>query len=212
MNLKTLSLLGALVITTIGADGSVNVGISIGIGRPAPVIVRQAPPRRAAEVIIASPGPGHVWIAGHNSWRDGQWVWVPGAWVVPPQPGTVWVEGRWDEGTNSWTPEHWEYTQTTPPPAVQTGPTTPPPAVVVAPAPAPTVVVRVAPPPLRHERRPHRPGPGFAWVNGFWTYRGGQYVWVSGHWDRISRGHRVWVEPRWERRGDTYVFIEGRWH
>lgn len=211
MNFRTFSLLGLLVSATLSSHASVNVGISVGIGRPAPIIIRQAPPRRASEVVVVSPGPGYVWVAGHHTWQNGAWAWVPGAWIVPPQPGTVWVEGRWDEGTNSWTPEHWEYTQTTPPPAVAVGPTTPPPPVVVAPPSPGPVIVTVAPPPIRIEHRPRRPGHGFVWIDGYWLYRGGQYVWVSGRWDRVPHGHRVWVAPRWEHRGNGYVFIEGTW-
>ena len=202
MNLKAFSLAGLLVLGTTSAFAGVNVGVHLGIGLPAPIIVRQAPPRRATEVIVATPGPGYVWVAGHYSWREGNWVWVPGAWVTPPQPGTVWVEGRWDAGTNSWTPEHWEYVQTTTPPPVVMGPPPPPPG---------EVIVQVAPPPPRVEHRVHRPGRDYVWVNGYWAYRRGQYVWMSGHWDRAPRGRRVWVEPRWERRGGNYVFIEGSW-
>ena len=36
--------------------------------------------------------------------------------------------------------------------------------------------VRVAPPPPRVEVRGYAPGPGFAWVGGYWNYAGGGYV------------------------------------
>src|SRR4051812_34431692 len=154
MNLKTLSLTGLLLAGAGSTFAGVNVGVSLRIGVPAPIIVRQAPPRRVAEVIIASPGPGYVWVAGHQSWQDGNWVSVPGAWVLPPQPGTVYVEGRWDEGTKSWTPEHWEYVQPPPPPPpVVMAPSGPPPQVVVAPPGPPVqIIVQAPPPPPRHER------------------------------------------------------------
>src|SRR5215218_6468973 len=159
MNLKTFSLAGLLVLGTASTFAGVNVGVRVGIGLPAPVIVRQAPPRPATEVVVATPGPGYVWVAGHYSWREGNWVWIPGSWVTPPQPGTVWVNGRWDEGTNSWTPEHWEYVQTSAPPPVVMGPPPPPPS---------EVIVQVAPPPARVEHRAHRPGRDYVWVNGYW--------------------------------------------
>lgn len=173
----------------------------LSIGMPAPIIVSAAPPEGAIETPPPSPGSNHIWIPGHPSWRTGSWAWVPGAWMLPPHAGLVWVEGRWDIGTNSWTGEHWRYAQTTPPPAV-----------TLAPSAAPSVItVRDAPPPPRVERRKVRPGPDYVWVNGYWLYRGGRHVWVAGHWTTPPRGHHVWIEPRWERRPGGYVFIEGRW-
>jgi len=40
------------------------------------------------------------------------------------------------------------------------------------------VYIGVAPPPLRYEVPPPTPGPGYAWVDGFWNWAGGRYVWV----------------------------------
>jgi hypothetical protein len=69
----------------------------------------------------------------------------------------------------------------------------------------------VPPPPLRVEAYGPAPGPGFAWVNGYWGWRGGNHVWVAGSWVRPPRPHAVWVAPRWERYGNRYRFHEGRW-
>ncbi len=61
------------------------------------VIVTEAPPPPPAdEVVVASPGPGFVWIGGAWVWR-GHWVWERGHWARPPRPGAVWV------------PHHYEY-------------------------------------------------------------------------------------------------------
>ena len=73
------------------------------------------------------------------------------------------------------------------------------------------VVVVQAPPPPRVEVVYAPPGPGFIWVKGYWSWRGGRHVWIAGRYERPPRGHHHWVEPRWERRGGRYVFIEGRW-
>ncbi len=205
MKLKLLALFATLAGGCTLATASTHVGIGIRIGAPPPVIVREAPPRRVVEVVSTAPGSGYVWVAGHHSWRDGQWVWVPGEWAMPPQAGAVWVDGRWDEPTRAWTEGHWEIAQPSAPP--------PAPAVVVgATAPRTEVIIAAPPPPLRIEHHGRPPGRGFVWINGYWAYRGGHHVWVSGRWDRPPHGHRVWVEPRWERRGGSYVFIEGRWN
>jgi hypothetical protein len=68
-----------------------------------------------------------------------------------------------------------------------------------------------APPPVRVEVAGVAPGPGFAWVRGYWGYRGGGYAWVPGYWGRPPRPRAVWEAGRWERRGSRYGYREGRW-
>jgi len=69
----------------------------------------------------------------------------------------------------------------------------------------------VPPPPARVEVFGVAPGPGFAWVNGYWAYRGSRYAWVPGYWGRPPRARAVWETGRWERRGGRYGYREGRW-
>jgi hypothetical protein len=204
MSLKPLFCMSMLSFTAASALASPQIGISLQIGRPAPIIVREAPPRRVVETVVVAPAPNTVWVAGHYTWENNQWVWVPGTWVTPPQPGAIWVEGRWDEPTKSWTEGHWEVSQ----------PTTPPPAVSVAPTPAPPaaeIIIRDAPPPLRVERAGRRPGRGYVWLSGYWVFSRGHYEWAPGRWELPPRGRHVWVAPRWERRGGAQAFIEGHW-
>jgi hypothetical protein len=49
------------------------------------------------------------------------------------------------------------------------------------------------------------------WINGYWGYRGNNYTWIAGRWERPPRSHRRWEDGRWERRGDGYRWREGRW-
>ncbi|MGA2604913.1 MAG: YXWGXW repeat-containing protein [Verrucomicrobiia bacterium] len=74
----------------------------------APVTAQTAPPPPQAESVYVSPGPAYVWVGGSWEWR-GQWVWVPGRWLVPPRPGVVWVRGHWHRryGGWVWVPGHW---------------------------------------------------------------------------------------------------------
>jgi hypothetical protein len=67
------------------------------------------------------------------------------------------------------------------------------------------------PPPVRYERYGPSPGSGYVWLNGYWGYRGGNYYWTSGRWERPPRGHRRWEDGRWEHRGDRYYWRDGRW-
>ncbi len=69
----------------------------------------------------------------------------------------------------------------------------------------------MAPPPPRVEAYGVAPGPGYAWVNGYWGWRGGAYAWVPGRWDRPPRPRAVWAPGYWERHGGRYRFREGHW-
>jgi hypothetical protein len=70
---------------------------------------------------------------------------------------------------------------------------------------------RTPPPPSRYERYDEAPGPGYVWINGYWGYRGNNYYWNSGRWERPPRGRHRWEDGRWENRGDRYQWREGRW-
>ncbi len=74
---------------------------------------------------------------------------------------------------------------------------------------APYVDVRVAPPPPRNEVVPAARA-GYAWVPGFWDWRGRRHVWVNGHWERARRGY-VYRAPVWEQNGDRWRLNRGAW-
>ncbi|MFI5358321.1 MAG: hypothetical protein ACHQ4G_13400, partial [Opitutales bacterium] len=59
----------ALALT---AQADTRIGLDLRIGIPAPIIVREAPPRPIVERMVLSPGPGYVWIAGHHTWMHGR--------------------------------------------------------------------------------------------------------------------------------------------
>lgn len=187
------ALLAATLALTARADPRINIDLGLHLGPPSPVIVREAPPRPIVEVQTRSPGSGYVWVPGRHTWRNGRWEWVGGGWVMPPQPGAIYVEGRWDEHSRNWTEGHWEVTG---------GP---------GPGPIGAELIVEAPPPPRHEHRGHAPGPDYVWIDGYWGWHGRRHEWVEGRWERPPHGRREWVAPRWEHRGNGYVFIEGSW-
>jgi hypothetical protein len=200
--------LAALCGTALVANADSHLGISLHIGIPAPVVVREAPPPRRVIVERHAPAPaqGYVWVEGHYVW-EGRWTWVEGAWVQPPQPGAYWVDGRWDGPSQQWVEGHWEVQQASMPP-----PPPPPPGPPGAVASAEFYVNDAPPPPRREvivER--DRPGRDYVWVAGYWGVRGGRRDWIPGHWERPPHPHMTWVEPRWEHRDRGYVFVEGRW-
>jgi hypothetical protein len=57
------------------------------------------------------------------------------------------------------------------------------------------------PPPAYGQYMPPCPGPGYAWVNGYWVPQGGRNVWINGYWNRpYARG--LAVAPRNEELRD----------
>ena len=67
---------------------------------------------------------------------------------------------------------------------------------------------RRAPPPLRAER--WSPRRGFTGVNGHWDWRGNDYVWIGGRYERERRGQR-WRDRRYEERDGDWVVVDGGW-
>jgi hypothetical protein len=57
------------------------------------------------------------------------------------------------------------------------------------------------PPPAYSQYVPPCPGPGYSWVDGYWTPQSGRNVWIAGFWRApIGRSYRVaprYVAPRY---------------
>lgn len=74
------------------------------------------------------------------------------------------------------------------------------------------VVVPVTPPPAAAvEVRPESPGEGYVWVDGYYDYTGGTYVWVAGRWTLPPFRGAVWVGHRWYSSGGRWHFARGYW-
>ena len=72
-------------------------------------------------------------------------------------------------------------------------------------------VGHVAPPRLRYERRPHRPGPEYVWLAGAWDWQGTGWIWVPGRWDRPAERGVKWVVPRYRREDTGWRYEPGHW-
>ncbi len=42
------------------------------------------------------PEPNLMWIPGYWAYGDGDYYWVPGAWVAAPYEGALWTPYYWD--------------------------------------------------------------------------------------------------------------------
>ena len=73
-------------------------------GAEAPAI-----PAAQAEQRPSAPSPAHVWIAGHHTRENGNWVWVGGHYAMPPRTDVVWVSGHWVDHLHgyAWIPGAW---------------------------------------------------------------------------------------------------------
>lgn len=224
MNIRLITCWGAFLSVAGLAQAGPHVGIGVSIGIPAPIIVREAPPRRVVEKVYTSPGPGYVWVSGHYTWVENRWVWLNGAWTLPPQPNAYWVDGRWTPDTHQWVEAHWEAPAPPPPPPSPPAsqPPSAPPGTNSSSVPLPTrpapviaepseIIVEEAPPPPVREVIVASPGRGYVWVGGYWGWEHGRREWVHGYWARPPHRHAVWIAPRWESRGHGYVYVRGFW-
>jgi hypothetical protein len=67
------------------------------------------------------------------------------------------------------------------------------------------------PPAFRHERRGEAPGPGYSWVEGYWTPNGRHYAWVGGHWVQPPFAGAYWNHPHYDHYQQGWQLHEGHW-
>ncbi len=60
---------------------------------PRAIVSTPPPPVRIDPPKPSSPGGSAFWRGGHYQFRNGRYLWIPGAWVNPPRSGLVWVPG-----------------------------------------------------------------------------------------------------------------------
>ena len=81
------------------ADAQIVFSVAVA---PPPLPVYDEPP---------IPGPGYLWTPGYWGWDEeiGEYYWVPGAWVLPPQVGLLWTPGYWgwSGGAYVWNAGYW---------------------------------------------------------------------------------------------------------
>ena len=79
----TVALAFALLLTSQASQA--YIGISVTIAPPELPVYEQPP----------IPGPGYMWTPGYWAWDEdeGDYYWVPGAWVSAPEPGLLWTPG-----------------------------------------------------------------------------------------------------------------------
>lgn len=83
--------------------------------------------------------------------------------------------------------------------------------VYARPARVGVVYVATRPPVERVEVIPAAPAAGFIWIRGYWAYRGAEFAWVPGRWERPVEGRTVWIPHHWEHDRNGWYLVEGHW-
>lgn len=73
------------------------------------------------------------------------------------------------------------------------------------------VTVRTPPPPYHVEVRPVVPFAGAVWVDGYYTYRHGKYVWVTGRYMKPPHAGAKWVPGHWQQHRRGWKWHKGYW-
>ncbi len=94
MQLKTWSrlILPTLFLLALPALSMAQVSVEVSVGVPPPELpIYEQPP---------IPGDGYIWTPGYWAWSDDDqdYYWVPGTWVLVPEPGYLWTPGYWGWG------------------------------------------------------------------------------------------------------------------
>jgi YXWGXW repeat-containing protein len=95
-NVAALALVAAIAGCYGRAYGTAGV-----VAPSAEVTIESAPPPMRHEVVVASPGPGFVWVAGYWDWDGATYLWVPGSWVTV-DAGYTWVRPRYVRRGGGW--------------------------------------------------------------------------------------------------------------
>src|SRR5208282_2090211 len=92
-------LLALVVLAVPGRSFAQGIAVSITIAPPVLPIYTQP----------VCPGEGYLWTPGYWAWDDGDYYWVPGTWVLAPEPGFLWTPGYWGwgDGAYLWHGGYW---------------------------------------------------------------------------------------------------------
>jgi len=85
--IRSLLVAGGLLLASTASFAQVGVAVAI------------APPELPVYEQPVCPGDGYIWTPGYWAW-DGDYYWVPGTWVMAPEPGYLWTPGYWGWGGN----------------------------------------------------------------------------------------------------------------
>jgi hypothetical protein len=96
-----------LVMLMVGHPATSSAQVAVGI------TVGFAPPDLPVYEQPICPGDGYIWTPGFWAWDDddGDYYWVPGTWVMAPEPGYLWTPAYWGWGGSGFVfyPGYWSF-------------------------------------------------------------------------------------------------------
>jgi YXWGXW repeat-containing protein len=97
------SLIPTLMLLALPALSMAQMSVNVSVNVPPPELpVYDQPP---------IPGDGYIWTPGYWAWGDDiqDYYWVPGTWVLAPQPEYLWTPGYWgwSGGVFLWNAGYW---------------------------------------------------------------------------------------------------------
>lgn len=94
MSMKLTSCLAIAVLACglMSRPQQADAAVFIGIAPPAPIV----------EVAPAVPALGYVWTPGYWNWNGARYIWIRGAYALPPRVGAAFVPGRWVARPRGW--------------------------------------------------------------------------------------------------------------
>lgn len=95
----------ALLSTAAFAQTDISIDINAYDAAP----VSMEPPPLPVYDIPPPPMEEAIWIPGHWRWNGRDYYWVPGTWVIAPEPGLYWTPGYWAYRQNAfyWNEGYW---------------------------------------------------------------------------------------------------------
>jgi len=93
----------AMVATTVAFMVATTVALMLAAAPPMQaqvavgISVNFAPPELPVYEQPVCPGDGYIWTPGYWAWDPefGDYYWVPGTWVLAPEPGYLWTPAYW---------------------------------------------------------------------------------------------------------------------
>jgi hypothetical protein len=74
-----------MLLLVLAVPAHAALSISVDIAPPALPLYDQPP----------CPGDGYIWTPGYWAWGDGDYYWLPGTWVLAPEPALLWTPPYW---------------------------------------------------------------------------------------------------------------------
>jgi hypothetical protein len=101
MRKPALSLVSRLLLL-VAFFGALGVPRAASAQSPTDLSLAVAPPDLLVSDQDPIPGDGYLWTPGYWAWSDDDqdYYWVPGAWVLVPQPGFLWTPGYWADDSD----------------------------------------------------------------------------------------------------------------